>query len=246
MGGFMLQSRLRKSVVILGGTAALILASVTTAGAHGGDTSLVHSCVSKKDGSLRIVGANHGCSKGETPLDWSRDGAGSTTYTAGPGLTLNGTEFSVTGAPWSGLTGVPTGFADGTDDVDGGTAASAPWTGLTGVPTGFADGTDDVDGGTAASLSCTTCISNGEIAVGAVVPDKVSANAANGSGGGAVAAATPTDVATVVMTLSSLGSETHKVLLTGQAQVSCPTCTTATDLLSYQLFANGVALGPAY
>src|SRR4051812_39743292 len=196
MGGFMLQSRLRKSVVILGGTAALILASVTTAGAHGGDTSLVHSCVSKKDGSLRIVGANHGCSKGETPLDWSRDGSGGTTYTAGPGLTLNGTEFSVTGAPWSGLTDVPTGFADGTDDVDGGTAASAPWSGLTDVPTGFADGTDDVDGGTAASapwsgltdvptgfadgtdnvdggtaanVSCATpCISNGEIADSAI------------------------------------------------------------------------------
>jgi len=39
-----------------------------------------------------------------------------TTYTASTGLALNGTEFSVTGAPWSGLTGVPAGFADGVDN----------------------------------------------------------------------------------------------------------------------------------
>ena len=39
-----------------------------------------------------------------------------TTYSAGSGLHLDGTTFSVTGAPWSGLTGVPTGFADGVDN----------------------------------------------------------------------------------------------------------------------------------
>jgi len=39
-----------------------------------------------------------------------------TTYTAGTGLSLSGTQFSVTGAPWSGLTGVPAGFADGVDN----------------------------------------------------------------------------------------------------------------------------------
>lgn len=54
-------------------------------------------------------------------------------------------------APWTGITGIPLGFADGTDDVDGGAAASAPWTGITGIPLGFADDTDDVDGGAAAS-----------------------------------------------------------------------------------------------
>ena len=81
------------------------------------------------------------------------DGA---TYTAGSGLILTGTEFSVTGAPWAGLMGVPAGFADGTDDDTPYTAGSgldltgtefsvtgAPWAGLTGVPAGFADGTDN-------------------------------------------------------------------------------------------------------
>jgi len=39
-----------------------------------------------------------------------------TTYSAGSGLALSGTTFNVTGAPWSGLTGVPPGFADGIDN----------------------------------------------------------------------------------------------------------------------------------
>jgi len=81
-----------------------------------------------------------------------------TTYSAGSGLALTGTQFSVTGAPWAGLTGVPAGFADGVDNDTtysagnglalAGTEFSvtgAPWSGLTGVPAGFADGVDNVD-----------------------------------------------------------------------------------------------------
>jgi hypothetical protein len=63
------------------------------------------------------------CSNGQYP-SWnfltSRWGCGTdanTTYTAGSGLALTGNEFSVIGAPWSGLTSVPVGFADGTDDT---------------------------------------------------------------------------------------------------------------------------------
>ncbi len=80
----------------------------------------------------------------------------STTYSAGFGLSLNGTEFAVTGAPWSGLSGVPAGFADGIDDNTTYTAGfgltlsgtqfavtGAPWSGLTGIPAGFADGVDN-------------------------------------------------------------------------------------------------------
>ena len=65
-------------------------------------------------------------------VDCETDDDTVTTYTAGPGLTLSGTQFSVsfggTGTattaarsdhtqPWSSLTGVPAGFADGTDDT---------------------------------------------------------------------------------------------------------------------------------
>jgi len=59
-------------------------------------------------------------------------------------------------APWSGLTGVPAGFADGADDNTTYTAGSgldltggafsvtgAPWSGLSGIPAGFADGVDN-------------------------------------------------------------------------------------------------------
>ncbi|MBN1137576.1 MAG: hypothetical protein JXM73_13395 [Anaerolineae bacterium] len=59
-------------------------------------------------------------------------------------------------SPWSGLTGVPAGFADGVDDDTTYTAGAglvltgtqfsvtgAPWSGLTGVPAGFADGVDN-------------------------------------------------------------------------------------------------------
>ncbi|TNE90282.1 MAG: hypothetical protein EP330_08750 [Deltaproteobacteria bacterium] len=45
------------------------------------------------------------------------DGDDDTTYTAGTGLALNGTAFSVDSVAWSQLTSVPTGLADGDDDT---------------------------------------------------------------------------------------------------------------------------------
>src|SRR5260221_8977555 len=38
--------------------------------AHGGDLSLIHSCVKNGSGTLHIVGANDSCGQGESPLDW--------------------------------------------------------------------------------------------------------------------------------------------------------------------------------
>ena len=43
---------------------------VTQVFAHGGDASFIHACVKSSNGSLRIVGANDTCDKGETALDW--------------------------------------------------------------------------------------------------------------------------------------------------------------------------------
>jgi len=64
--------------------------------------------------------------------------------------------FHASSAPWSGLTGVPSGFADGVDDGSSYTAGfglslngtefavtGAPWAGLTSIPAGFADGIDN-------------------------------------------------------------------------------------------------------
>ena len=80
---------------------------------------------------------------------------------------------------WTNLEGVPSGFADGTDD-DGTTGLNAyknelknagtadttvdegdddvSWFKLRDVPAGFKDGTDAIDGGLAADLACTGCV----------------------------------------------------------------------------------------
>jgi len=51
--------------------------------AHGGDASLVHSCVAR-DGTLRIVSATTACKNGETALDWSIQGPQGPTGPTGP------------------------------------------------------------------------------------------------------------------------------------------------------------------
>jgi hypothetical protein len=37
---------------------------------HGGDAGLIHSCVNKSSGEIKIVAANATCKNNETPLDW--------------------------------------------------------------------------------------------------------------------------------------------------------------------------------
>ena len=122
---------------------SLLVATMTgaaaTAAAHGGNTALVHSCVVLSSGSVKIVGANDVCKANEQAVDWPT-AAANTTYSAGSGLALSaGNVFSVTGAPWAGLTGVPAGFADGVDDIN----ATPAWGDLVGVPADLLDGDDD-------------------------------------------------------------------------------------------------------
>jgi hypothetical protein len=79
-----------------------------------------------------------------------------TTYTAGSGLALNGTQFSVSGVDWSDLSNVPSGLADGVDNDTTYTAGSGlalngtqfnvsgvDWSALSNVPGGLADGVDN-------------------------------------------------------------------------------------------------------
>ena len=133
---------MRKRLAAPALAAAALAIGAGPAGAHGGDTALVHSCIGG-GGNVKIVAADESCKKNEVALDWARDGGGNgggTTYTAGAGLSLSpANEFSVTGAPWSGLTGVPDGFADGVDDE----GPALTWGTLPGIPDDLLDGDDD-------------------------------------------------------------------------------------------------------
>lgn len=105
----------RAVLVSLGLAMMAMLGTTGLAGAHGGDPSKVHACVVPASGTVRIIDPGQSCKTNESPLDWTLNAG--TAYSAGPGLALSpGNEFSVTGAPWAGLTGVPAGFADGIDD----------------------------------------------------------------------------------------------------------------------------------
>jgi hypothetical protein len=140
----------------LGLLVAALAAGAGPAGAHGGDASLVHSCIDN-GGNVKVIAADASCKKNEVALDWARNAAAGTTYTAGSGLSLSPANvFSVTGAPWGGLTGVPAGFADNIDDV----GIAPTWDTLAGVPGDLRDGDDDGSGAVSA-LSTTLATDDG-------------------------------------------------------------------------------------
>ena len=66
--------RARWGVVAMAVSLGLML-SVSSSGvdAHGGNTNLIHSCVTP-GGPLKIVGVNDVCPGNQTPLDWSIHG----------------------------------------------------------------------------------------------------------------------------------------------------------------------------
>ncbi len=73
-------STLKRNLLLLSVFLSGILVShlVSTVVAHGGDLNLIHGCVRKGVGILRIVGANQKCDKFETPLDWNIQGPANT------------------------------------------------------------------------------------------------------------------------------------------------------------------------
>lgn len=52
----------------------LLLAGVGPLGAHGGDAALIHGCVQKSSGQLRIVAPSERCAASETAVDWNQQG----------------------------------------------------------------------------------------------------------------------------------------------------------------------------
>jgi hypothetical protein len=157
----------------------LVAFSAPLALAHGGDPDKVHACVVTGSGAIRIVAAGETCNRGETPLDWSQQDT-NTTYAAGFGLSLNANNvFSVTGAPWSGLTGIPAGFADGVDDVST-TASDLECAGCVGPGDIARLGVhkDNIyPGAIDTSQLADTAITAAKIANGAVTTDKIAAGA---------------------------------------------------------------------
>lgn len=64
-------TRSKTGWLFLGLVFVLALAVVTPAFyMHGGDATLIHSCVNKSSGEIKIVGANASCKNNETALDW--------------------------------------------------------------------------------------------------------------------------------------------------------------------------------
>ena len=64
-------TRSKRGWMFLGLAFVLALAVVTPAVyTHGGDATLIHSCVNKSSGEIKIVGANATCKNNETELDW--------------------------------------------------------------------------------------------------------------------------------------------------------------------------------
>lgn len=69
-------ARSKTGWLFLGSAFVLALAGVTPAVyAHGGDPTLVHACVDKRGGKIKIVGANASCKGNKTALDWNLPGA---------------------------------------------------------------------------------------------------------------------------------------------------------------------------
>ena len=63
--------------------------------ADGGDPTLIHACVKKANGQVRIVGPDDGCLPSESPLHWAAGAAGD----AGTSIMVHGNTFGAGGDP---------------------------------------------------------------------------------------------------------------------------------------------------
>ncbi|HMH48880.1 MAG TPA: hypothetical protein VK548_01510 [Candidatus Acidoferrum sp.] len=63
--------------------------------AHGGDPTLVHSCVNKSSGEVRIVGASASCKNNETAVDWPATAAPPPPPAGGGSIMVHGVSAGV-------------------------------------------------------------------------------------------------------------------------------------------------------
>jgi hypothetical protein len=83
--------------LVLGSALVLALTALTPAAlAHGGDPTLVHACVNKSSGEVKIVGANASCKGNDTAVDWPA----TSTLAGGGSIMVHGASAGVVGAPF--------------------------------------------------------------------------------------------------------------------------------------------------
>lgn len=70
----MLQKLFSSKLLVVINVVLISLMGVTLVSAHGGNTALIHSCVSNSSGEIKIVGANASCPSNYRPLDWNIQG----------------------------------------------------------------------------------------------------------------------------------------------------------------------------
>jgi len=70
----MFQKLLSSKLLVVINVVLISLMSVTLVSAHGGNTALIHACVSNSSGEIKIVGANSNCPSNYRPLDWNIQG----------------------------------------------------------------------------------------------------------------------------------------------------------------------------
>jgi hypothetical protein len=86
------------AIWLSGFAAALFL--VADAQAHGGDPTLIHSCVNKSSGALRITAPTSVCAVNESPFDW-RSAEGSAPATAqSPKVYINKQDYFTENRIW--------------------------------------------------------------------------------------------------------------------------------------------------
>ena len=85
--------------LLLGSAFVLALAGITPAVyAHGGDATLIHSCVNKSSGEVKIVGANASCKANDTAVDWP--GISAPAPAGNGSIRVHGVGAGVVGAPF--------------------------------------------------------------------------------------------------------------------------------------------------
>jgi hypothetical protein len=87
--------------MLLGLAFVLTLAGITPmVDAHGGDPTLIHSCVNKSSGEVKIVGASASCKNNENAVDWPATAAPPPPPAGGGSIMVHGVGAGVVATPF--------------------------------------------------------------------------------------------------------------------------------------------------